>query len=271
MRACSIDLALSPQEVDAKLDGVYTSCQFLKVGQRGSDVRESQRKEVRAVSLYEVRGKVRLVASYVTKESCDFVSDADGFDSRLRQAFADAVHKLVAGTFRKPRLAPLEHVDDGLAKGRPARLCLQVCHDFIHRACDVDHGTVLGVSGEDLARLGSLDDAPTKAEDVARRVLCEQLLEHLDFSGTERGPAITLDVVTDDGREFLFKVGVRVEESPPQRGSRQFSDVGLSRTTHPDDDHGCGRVSLSRSLFSGLVKLDALHLETDLQEALSKR
>src|SRR6266581_1269111 len=228
MRDRGTNLALSPQEVDAKLDGVYTNCQFLKVGQRGSDVWECQRKEVGAVSLYEVWGKVRSVASYVTKESRDLVSDADGFESWLWQtsAFrgsldwrrcADTVHKLVAGTLCKPRLAPLEHVNDGFAKGRSACLCLQVRDDFIHWTCNVDHGTIFSVSGEGLARLGSLNDASTKTEDVARRVLCEQILEHLDFSGTERGPAITLDVVADDGREFLFKVGVRVNESPPQR------------------------------------------------------
>jgi len=162
------------------------------------------------VSLYEVWGKVRSVASYVTKESRDLVSDADGFESWLWQtsAFrgsldwrrrADIVHKLVAGTLCKPRLAPLEHTNDGFAKGRSACLCLQVRDNFIHWTCNGDHGTIFSVSSEDLVCLRSLNNASTKTEDVARRVLCEQILEHLDFSGTERGPAITLDVVTDDG------------------------------------------------------------------------
>jgi hypothetical protein len=105
---------------------------------------------------------------------------------------------------------------------------------------------------------------------MAGRELCEQLLEHLNFGGAERGPAMLLDVVANSGREFLFKESVRVNESPPQCCGSQFSDEGLSQATHSDNDHGGGCILLIRSMFGSRVELDALNLEANLQ-VLSKR
>src|ERR1700761_3560284 len=96
----------------------------------------------------KVWGKVGFVASNVTEETGDFVSGAIGLGGWrifIWGRYNGTVHKLVAGTFCEPWLAPLVNVDDGLAVSRPAGFCLQVCDYFVHRAHNVDHGPICSV------------------------------------------------------------------------------------------------------------------------------
>jgi hypothetical protein len=97
------------------------------------------------------------------------------------------------------------------------------------------------------------------------RELCEQLLENVELSSTECGPAVLLDIVAESSGEFLIEESVRIGEGPTQCRSGQLPYEGLSRTAHSNDKHGWSYILVGRSVICSLAKLDAHNPKTNLQ------
>ena len=251
-------LLILREKLNSKLDGVGSSSDGVEEGEAGSELGEGESEEGGSTRREETRRSVEVSTSNEVEESSDFRSIGLGVDRRVGGGSGlvlevGVVEVLVGRALSEPRRSSSPDVHVGFSVGWSIR-AIEEGHDLLDWSNDVDDGTGLpSVLEESLPCGWSFDDTSSETDDVTLPVLLHQEMKDSSLLDSEGWPSVLLDEGSEiSSSELLAHEDVGVDEVPTERTSGDFSDPGLSGSSHTDEEDGSVGIVGGRVAGSGL-------------------